>query len=203
MKYVKMLGLAAAAAMALMAFLGASSASATFFCKTAETTACAEGWIYSAGTEIDASLEAGSSATLSNTSTSIEDTCTESTIKGSMSNSGITETVKINVTTANLTFGGCAHTTDVLEGGELEVHAIAGTDNFTLTAKGFKVTMILAGVTCTYTAGASTDLGTLTSGSMATMDINGIVNKSAGSFLCPSTAIWEAAYTVTSPEPLY
>jgi hypothetical protein len=205
MKYVKMLGVAAVAAMAFMAFLGASSASATVLCATT-TTPC--GSVYGVNTEIDASLASGTSAVLRNTSGSIEDTCTTSTTKGVTESSGSSTTtvkgkVKVEGETKDLTFGGCEQTTDVLAGGELEIHWISGTHNGTLTAKEFQVTMTLVGVTCTFSAGTGTDLGTVTGGSMATMDVNAVVNKSAGSFLCPSTAVWEAAYTVTNPEPLW
>ena len=63
MKYVKMLGLAAVAAMALMAFLGASSASATVLCKTHITSGCAAaGWDYAG--PLEASLKPGTSAFL-------------------------------------------------------------------------------------------------------------------------------------------
>jgi hypothetical protein len=204
MKYVKMLGLAAVAAMALMAFLGASSASATVLCKTAETSGCAaSGWDYSAGTLIKTSLEAETTATLKTTGGAIEDTCTGSTVEGNSANTGgANETVHGEVETAKLTFTGCSQTTTVLEGGELEIHHIANTDNGTLTAKRFRVRINL-GVNCTYGAGNGTDLGTLTGGSMATMDINAVVNLQEGGFLCPSTALWQASYTVTSPEPLY
>jgi hypothetical protein len=210
MKHLKMLGLAVMAAMALMAFTGASTASATALCKT-NNTPCPIEWHYNTGTEIHATLDPGTTAILKTTGGAIENTCSESTVAATTENTGgAEETVKAEVivrhtapVTTDLTFGGCTNTTDVLEGGTLEIHHIAGTMNGTLTAKGFKVTILLAGVTCIYTAGAGIDLGTLTGGTMATMDVNAVVNKSEGSFLCPATAIWEAKYTVTKPEPLY
>lgn len=203
MKYVKMLGLAAVAAMALMAFIGASSASATVLCKTAASP-CPEGWDYSSGITLSLSIEEGTSTTLRNTSGVIENTCTSSTLKGTTSNTGSpSETVKGTVTAANLTYSGCSTTTDVLEGGELEVHRLEGTSNGTVTARGVKVTTNLAGVSCTYGFGAGTDLGTLTGGTMATLDVHAIVNKQAGSFLCPGDVVWDMSYTVTEPEPLY
>ena len=206
MKYVKMLGLAAVAAMALMAFIGASSASATVLCsESGKTTNCASsGKDYAAATTISASLDSGTSAVLKTTGGLIENTCTTSTVEGPTANTGgATETVRGTVEAAKLTFSNCSNTTDVTEGGELEIHWISGTDNGTLTAKNFAVTQILAGITCTYTAGTGTDLGTVTGGSPATLDVNAVVNKSAGGFACPSTAVWVANYTVTSPSPLY
>lgn len=134
----------------------------------------------------------------------IENTCTSLSMKGTTSNiGGSSETVKATVPTEGMTFGGCANTTDVLEGGELEVHRIEGTSNGTVTARGVQVTTTLAGISCTYGFGSGTDLGRLTGGTTATLDFQAVVNKVSGSFLCPSTAIWEIRYTVTSPEPLY
>jgi hypothetical protein len=206
MKYLKMLGLAAVAAMALTAFLGASSASATVLCKTSLTTGChAAGWAYPSGTTIDASVESGTKATLETLGGLIRDECSESTVKGSTTTTGSSsETIKGTVETANLSFGGCTATTDVLEGGELEVHWIAGTDNGTLTAKKFQVTVVIGGESCIYGTGTTgTDLGTVTGGSMATIDVSATVTKQAGSGAnCTSTSNWTAKYTVTSPEPL-
>src|SRR5215470_1129708 len=100
MKYVKMLGLAAVAAMGLMAFLGASTASATVACKTQLTANChSSGWAYPAGTLWDASLEPGSTAILEATSGgTLEDTCTESTVAGKQENTGSSsETIGIEI----------------------------------------------------------------------------------------------------------
>ena len=213
MKYVKMLSLAAVAAMALMAFLGASSASATVLCSEAgRTTNCSEenkekGIVskdYAASTTISASLDSGTSAILKTTGGLVENTCTTSTVEGPTANTGgATATVTGTVAQNKLTFSNCSNTTDVTAGGELEIHWISGTDNGTLTAKNFEVTQVLSGITCTYGAGTGTDLGTVTGGNPATLDVNAVVNKTAGSFACPSTAVWVANYTVTGPTPLY
>jgi hypothetical protein len=203
MKHVKMLGLAAGAAMVLMAFLGASSASATVLCKT-NNTPCLSGWDYPQGTAIEASLDPQTSAILKTTGGSIENTCNTAALVAATSNTGsASETVKGSVALENLFFGGCINTTDVLEGGFLEIHHIAGTMNGTLTAKQFRITMNLGGVSCVYGATTGVDLGTVTGGAMATMDINGALPKVEGPILCPSTTVWEAKYTVTEPEPLY
>jgi hypothetical protein len=163
---------------------------------------------YGAGTTIEASLEPGTTAVLSNTSGSIEDTCTQSTVKGNNGNTGgSSETVHGTVSKEHLTFSGCTEPTSVHAGGELEVHWISGTNNGTLTAKNFSVTVkILGALDCYYTVGESTDLGTVTGGSMATVDVNTVVEldkRTESHFLCAKTAIWEAKYTVTAPEPLY
>jgi hypothetical protein len=206
MNQVKTLSLAAVAAMALMALLGPGTASATVLCKTAITTGCASaGWDYPSGTTIDASMDPGTKATLESTGGLIWDECTESTMKGTTANTGSSsETVKLTVETANLTFGGCTSTTDVLEGGELEWHWLTALLHGTPTGKLFKILAIIFGESCIFTFGTGTDLGTVTGGSMATFDFSAVVSRAAGSgALCPSTANWTAKYTVTSPEPLY
>jgi len=214
MKYVKMLGLAAVAAMGLMAFLGASTASATVLCTTPnETAKCAAGWDYVKGTIWDASIEPGTTAILESTGGLFEDTCTESTVAGEQENTGSsTETVKIeikdvtvtNTTAPGLSFGNCTKPTKVLNpNGTMEFHweEKPENDNATVTASGFEVTVeAISGVSCVYSAGAGLDVGTATSGSMGTIHINAIVNKKSGSFLCPADSVWKASYTITDPN---
>jgi hypothetical protein len=212
MRHLKMLGLAVVAAAAFMAFIGASSASATVLC-TETTTPCPAGKkIGPTGDSTDnwihATLEPTTSAYLLATTGQGSETkeplvtCNESTVTAESLNTGsATETARGEVTA--LSFGGCTHRVVVVKRGELEVHWIEGTHHGTVTSKGAEVTVEIIGVTCTYGSGAGTDIGILTGGSMATMDIHAVVNKVGGSLLCPSTAIWEANYTVTEPEPLY
>ena len=204
MKYLKMLGLAAVAAMALMAFLGASSASATVLCsKSGLTTTCSkEGKDYAAGTPLDASLKPGTKAVLN--ASGIIDECSESTVKGSTANTGgAAETVHGEITVANLTWGKCtAEKTETVHAGQLEIHWIPGTDNGTVTAKEVAVTVKSAGISCTYGAGTGIDLGTLVGGSPATLSIETEVTVTGG-FLCPPKATWKAEYVVTEPTALW
>lgn len=217
MKYLKMLGLAAVAAMALMAF-GAGTASATKLCTTTDTPDCSAGWAYGVGTTIHATLKSGTTAKLWNDPKGESPlvTCTGSTVKGSISNAGGTgSTVSgpLDTTTnaeekhTGLTWSGCSTTVDTIttEGsiGELEIHWIEGTHNGTVTSKGTDVTVNIFGVTCTYGSGAGLDLGTLTGGTEPILSINTTVNKVAGGFLCPGHAIWEAEYVVTEPHALF
>jgi hypothetical protein len=197
MKYVKMLGLAAVAAMALMAFAGAGTASASVLCKTA-TNPCTSA--YPNGETIEGTLEKETTATLRNTETSIVNTCTGSSVKGSLTNGSSTVTAKGSVTAANLTWSGCsASGTATVTPGELEIHATTN-GNGTVTAKGFAVTQIFAGLSCSYTAGTGVDLGTYNEAAK-TINVNVVVNKDSNhsAFLCPSTAVWEAKYVITSP----
>ena len=201
MKYLKMLGLAAVAAMAVMAFFGASSASATVLCTTT-TTPCGTGWHID---KLEASLKAGTSAKLRSTGGALEATCTkaDSTVEKTVTGSSTT-TATGSVSIANLAWTECAQTTDTLEGGELEVHQISGTDNGTVTAKGFRVTVVIGGLSCVYGAGTGIDLGKLTGGEDAILDIEAVVLKQSGSaFLCPSNSVWEGEYTITNHKAVY
>jgi len=201
MKYLKMLGLAAVAAMALMAFAG--SASATVLCKTTLTTGCAGGGQdYAAGTEINATLKAGTSALLRAGFANI--TCTESTVAGKTENTGSgSETVRGQIETLDFPAASCNATVHVLKTGELEIHHNAGTDNGTLTGRGSEVTVRIGEVSCTYGTGTGTNLGTLVGGNPAQMNISTNLPKIAGGFLCANPAEWVATYTVTNPKPLY
>jgi hypothetical protein len=196
MKYLKMLGLAAIAAMALTASSGASSASATVLCTTTSTP-CGSAWHVD---ELVFSVRPGSSAITRTTGGVFEATCgTGSAAMTTKKSTGSSTTTPVgSVAKAGLTWSNCTNTTDTLAGGELEVHHIAGTDNGTVTAKGFEVTFVLSGVSCTYGAGAGLDLGTLTGGHSATLHITAVVNRVAGSFLCPPDYVWEGDYTVTN-----
>jgi len=86
------------AATALMAFVGASTVSATVLCKTPGTgsptgTTCPANQAYPAGTEIHAVTEGNIVLTAGNEFTEI--TCKKGTIKGKTLNEGsATETVK-------------------------------------------------------------------------------------------------------------
>jgi len=206
MKFLKVLGLAAVAAAALMAFVGAQTASATVLCKVQGTgattgTTCPEGEAYSSGQEIHAVLDPGTKATLKTEFKTIE--CTESTVKGSTS-AEVEET--LSGPEGTLTFGGCNCTVTVLKAGTVSITWISGTHNATLKSNGSESTVscstIFGTVHCIYVT-ENTDLGTLTGGNPATLDANAEIPRLATSALCSAKALWEAKYEVTTPKPLY
>jgi hypothetical protein len=203
MKYVKMLGLAAVAAAALMAFVGAGTASATVLCTSPPDASgnCPAGAAYAAETTIHATLEPGTSAELRAGFATI--TCTESTVHGKTANAGgAAETVRGPIET--LSFNSCNATVNVTTGGELEIHPIGHTGNGTLTSKGAVAHVSTLGTTCTYgTQNAVKDIGTLTGGAEPTLHANVNLEKIAGGFLCANPASWTASYIVTSPHALY
>jgi hypothetical protein len=197
MKYLKMLGLAALAAAAVMAVVGVGTASATVICKNnLSTTACSEK--YAVGTEGTASLAAGTTALLETTGGEVLVTCTGSTIKSTLADAGsAATTVKSGVSPMNFT--GCNLTVHVLKGGSAELHHIAGTDNGTLTTFGTEVTTQIFGVSCTYGSGNGLDVGTTVGGNPGSMTLSTVFPKVAGGFLCPADARFTGKYVATSP----
>jgi hypothetical protein len=196
MKYMKMLGLAAIAAAALMAFVGASTASATVLCKT-NASPCPEH--YPSGTTVEATLKSGTSALLEAGFANI--TCTSSTVTGKTSNTGgANETVKGAIST--LSFSNCNATVTTIKNGELEIHA-TGKGNGSLVGKGSEVTVAIGSTSCVYGTSTGTTLGTLTGGTPATMNVKASLTRISGGFLCASPATWTATYTVTKPTTLF
>jgi hypothetical protein len=218
MKYLKMLGLAAVAAMALMAVVGASTASAT---ELYQVTPGGVKDTLGYGTTLHATLEPGTSAALTDTAGNPIDTCTTSTVHGTIGvedAGGVKTGVGSSTTTTvgkigSLTWGASgdpctAEVTNTTVKGELEIHHIAGTDNGTVTGKGNVVTIKIFGISCLYGTGAGTTLGTLTGKTSATehatMDINAVINEQEPKqFICPDTGRWIGSYVVTSPTAVY
>jgi hypothetical protein len=198
MKYLKMLGLAAIAAGALMAFVGAGTASATEL--ECGESMCAE------HTTIHA--EASSTVILHPVIGNIE--CKKSTVSGTTENTGSSsETVKGPI--ASLTWGEC-NTEEIktLEAGSLEVHTdandTAGTSgNGTLTSIGAKVTVKFLGFHCIFGTNNPTDIGTIT-GSRATggtpvLMIEARIERIGGTSgaFCGGTSEWTGSYAVDNP----
>ena len=191
MKFTKILGAAAVAAMALMAF--ASSASAT----TLEVGGAAK----NAEVAIEATLKSGTSALLTDTAGFAANTCVSSTVKGHTEKTfTVAGTGAISGPITALAWGGCTEGNPVVDSmGTLSVEWIKGSPtNGTVRSNGAKVTVpsFFGTLTCTT---ENTDIGTLTGVKVgfATMDINGVLKCTI-----ISTAKWTGTYTVTSPEGL-
>jgi hypothetical protein len=193
MRYLKMLGLAALAAMALTAIVGVGSASAG----TAwQTTADGTKHTLAVGTTLEASLAAGTSAILKDSNNTTIDTCTGSGVKGK---------IEANTNTAasgaisSLTFSGCSHKTNVIKAGSL---SIDGSGSVTSIGAEVTVESTVFGASCIAKTGAGTKIGTVTdavnSTSAATMHINGSIPMG----LC-GTASWTGTYLVTKPLGLH
>lgn len=196
MKYVKMLGLLAVAAAALMAFTGTASAT---------TATSPKGTVYTGTYRAEAEGE----TTLHGPATI---TCNKSTVEGKVEQhgSGVTTTGKVS----SLTFTECgANHVTVLKTGTLEAHATVSGDNAdgTLTSSGGELSLQITslGITCVYST-ANTDIGTgtltssTTTGGNATIDVaSAAIPRTGGSIFCGSSGIWTGSYKVTTPSTLY
>lgn len=200
MKYLKMLGLTAVAAAALMALVGTGTASATVACKVTETP-CASSNEWELGTKGLATLKAGTSAVMKSTGGEALMTCNSGRVSGTLENKGgPTQTMHQAGSSSNIVYEECTKTMDTIKGGEVELHHIAGTDNATVTIKGFETTVSLFGVSCVYTYGAGVDAGIITGGTKPSMDVNAVLPKTIGSsFLCPATVTGQFEGTLTEP----
>lgn len=212
MKQLKILGLAVVAATALMAFIGAGTASATptALCKAPTTMAglpiCEPNHLYPPGQRIHAELEPGTSLTLTTPNGIVQ--CTFSTLDAFTEQ----QTEKplgaiVNV----LNFGNCHNGPEPVDvvttiPGTLDIEIIdlpVWTHNGTLTLTGTQITVLFTGTGahCIYDVEHT---GVLTGGPMATIDWAGTLTKTGGNALClPGDANWHGNYTVTTPEPLW
>jgi hypothetical protein len=202
MKYVKMLALAAVAAGALMAFVGAGTASAGVLCSTTTgTKPCPAGQRWPNKTPIVMSIPSGSKAVLVDTTGEELDSCTGSEVSGEITNEG-SETEEVEGSVSSLTWSSCTFPTTTLETGPIKVDKIAGSSNGTVTAvKQFRVTIntIFFG-SCIYGVTAGTSIGDLTEGNPGIFHAKAVAEKFSGSSLaCPSTSNWTGTYTVTKP----
>jgi hypothetical protein len=184
MKYVKMLGLLAVAAAALMAFAGV--ASATTLTSPTGTTYTGEIKAEAGTTELHCPFTTVS--------------CTKSTVAGKVENSGAGVTAGGKI--SSLTFTGCNFPVTVLKPGSLEIHHTSGY-NGTLTSTGAEITIETSIASCLYKTSA-TDVGSLTGGSPAKLAINSAaIPRTGHSFFCGSSGQWTGSYEVTSPTSLY
>jgi hypothetical protein len=189
MKHLKMMGLAAIAALGLLAFVGAGTASADLYTDEAKTIK------YPIGTTIESSLVTGKSAVLKSGSTVIA-TCTGGSVHGTTETE--TGTVTGSVKKEDLTWTGCSQTTHTVADGKLSIES-----NGTVTSSGSQVTLGIFGASCTYGTQEGTTLGTLSSGAEPKLVIKANIPRVAGGFLCPSTGTWEAEYVVTAPHAVF
>jgi len=188
MKHLKMLGLFAMAAAALMAFAGSASA-ATF---TSPTGTAYSGTL-KASLQGSALLKAGFA----------EITCTEGEVHGDVTTNNDTHATG-PITLVSFAKCGSATVDTLSSTGTITIekgtHTVSGT--------GVQVTTAVAGTSCVYGLGTGTDLGTATntivnSKDVVTLDVNAKLPKEAGGFLCASPAAWTANYIVTTPAESY
>lgn len=206
MKHLKMLGLAAIAAMGLMAFLGATTASATVLCKKNQTSACTEK--VAKGKTITFSAEGSTS--LTDAFGGLVATCTGSTVSGSITNEGSSTTAVVGSITT-LGFTGCNHpvttknTSGVETLGTLEVSNIAGSDNGTVKSNDTTVTIDESPLGTCHFLTSNTKIGTLTGkdhpGNATPGTPTFDIEASIPSENCFFNGTWEGSYKYTGTEP--
>jgi hypothetical protein len=203
MKYLKLVGLAAVAAMAIIGFGGAGTASATVLCKVTESPCKESNLIKKDGALVDLDLEGRSVSSL--TSGYIFESCTGGTLATSVSNQGgAAATVILATAPSSWTWSGCeAGGVTVTQFGEIEIHHIAGTDNGTVTAKGFGFKFAGLGGECFYSPASPGHLGLLTGGTTPKLHINSVFRESKESLACFPTIVWKATYKFTQPAQFY
>jgi hypothetical protein len=197
MKYLKMFGLAAITAAAVMAFAGAGTASATVLCSTT-TNPCNS--VLPVNTVLDFSLEPGTSLVWQNGGNTLE-TCSGVTLRSHVTSAGgPSSTVKAKNTT--LDWSSCTWSNKTTALGGLEIHNISGTHNGTLTASEEIKWEFTSGSlgTCIYGWKAGSDIGTITEGKPATLDMNTTIVKFPGSsVLCPENGTLLGSFIQTEP----
>jgi hypothetical protein len=193
MKRLRTFGLALMTA-ALLASVGASSAAATEIYGSSGTLK---------SPNLDWSLKTGTSMAFTNTAgTETLLTCTESTIKATVSTGS--STTNPTGAISSMTWGKCSFPTGTTILGKLEIISVAGTTNGIVKADaeiGVTTNTVFYG-SCIYGVMSSTTLGTLTGSASgpATLDISASTVKLSGSaFLCPESVKWVGIYTSTEP----
>jgi hypothetical protein len=213
MKYVKMLGLAAVAAMALTALVGAGTASAGTVACTSNTSPCATEYTGA----IESSLKTGTAAVLTNSLDKV--TCTESSMNGKITvatNASGNSTGEITA----VTFSGCTDQNGAsctATAGNLAWHAEAtateisgkpnGNGKMTVKSGGSgnpQATVVCGSgnfLNCTF--GVESATVDVIGGSQATIKTTELTMTKISGFLCPKEAKWDAEYTVSTPSALF
>lgn len=202
MKHMKMLGLCLVGVMALMALVGAGTASATKLCSENKTP-CPAGSTIASGTALKGQLRPGTEAVFVTSLLTVK--CTESTIEGKTTSAGGGAGVNVkgeisSVTWKNCKSGSTSCTTTPLGLPWLsELSGASGNGTMTATKAAGKFTCT---VTCEYEAASAAT--SVTGGNPAIVKANSVsFKKKGGSFLCPSTATWSSEYEITTPKPLF
>jgi hypothetical protein len=206
MKHAKTMGLVAMTVAALMAFLGASSASGTVLCKVQGTgsptgTTCPSGQAYPAKTVVEKRVITSSNLIFDSSYWRVE--CKKSTARWETS---VGEAESITGPEGTFTASECNCEVKIMKAGSFSVTWIPGTHNGTLRSTGAEFSgtcsTIFGSVQCTYRT-EKTDMGTLTGGNPAHEDIRGLLHKATTNPLCSEESLMTVEYEVVSPKPLF
>jgi hypothetical protein len=207
MKCIKAFGLVAAAALAVMAFVGAGSASATTLCQE-NVNPCPAGQRYAKGTKLEASLKTGTNAVLTtkggllNPTVTCKKSTTTDVLTAESGSPLLNEITALTFTecTANLGSGKCTVTSVNLPyKSEL---AATGSGNGTLTVtsggKGNPGALVECGELPTCTYGAAKFVLDAIGGAPGEV-LAKEEPLSGGAFPCPPESKWTATYVVNNP----
>jgi hypothetical protein len=190
MKHLKMFGITAFAAMALMAVIGAGTASAT--------TLYVGGVAQNKSVSGVATLTSGSTAVLKDESGTTTDTCNTAQVSGSTVSpfSGTT----VGGPVSSLSISGCTHTTKVLKNGSSKIDA---SGNVTSAEAEVTVVSTVFGISAVCKTGTGTKAGTF-SGTNDTTKHATVVVDVTGTLDCGllGKSSVTANVTVTSPTGL-
>jgi hypothetical protein len=209
MKHPKTFGLAAVAAVACTALLGAGSASATVLCSAYQSPCFAKN-TYAAGTSVKFAVEAGTSITFKTTASENLVTCESSSLSTKTKNAGGKEQ-RVEGELSSLALAGCSSPTAINGLGEFSIEYAPQNPIKTrayLWVSKLEIQFTVFGAACTY-GGSEVYVGTLTSADPvdpaipASLHIKTLLPKTAGGFLCPADLTWEGASRASAPEPLY
>lgn len=212
MRHLKMLGLAAVAALAVMALVGAGSASASVLCKVKPSAEnkCPAGETLPKGTAIEGT---SSHAELVNTGKP-NVLCEASSVGGTTTSAGSSkENVKGSITT--LTFTKCKTTSGTIVSctvnaqglpysAEVLSSAVVGNGTMNVSKGKASVSCGFGILQCVF--GAPSLSLAVTGGNPAMVVANEAtmtLEKESGFEECPSSSNWNATYTVTNPTALW
>lgn len=218
MKYVKMLSLMAVAVLAVMAFVGVSSAAAKG--KVCSTTGTGGACAGAHGKEYTGPIKATLIATTGSaekhavlTSGFVQVTCTESAVEGEVTSAGTATGFITKLTFSgcsnNINGGPCTATTSASSSNKWHATGTTGSGgNGTMDVSGvtgsFTCNIFFANRTCNYKA-ASASVDVFGSDSAPTIEATGVpleLEEPSDGF-CSSTAVWEGRYQVTTPATLF
>jgi hypothetical protein len=204
MRYIKVLGLAAVAAMALMAVIGAGTASATTICATGGSpeAGCGAGKGEYSGTVVGTSTNATLSTDLANVICShSETTLTPASSTGAPTIGGVVDSLTFTGCETEVTHTPCKVTVRNLPYNASLEALSTGTTLTVEDSEGAGANVVCTGVIeCEFLTPKATLK--VENGSPTVAKAESVSLSHEKGLLCPSRATWSATYSVVSPTGL-
>lgn len=181
-------------------FVEEKAAPSVSLCKTATNPCSGAGNTYPKGTTVEAGLKSGTKFSLTTSFGEIR--CSESTIKGEVTNGGGSGT-PVSIAVSSFSLGSCNCGVTVLQKGSFSIEE-ASAGNGKLVSSNFETTFECLEIHCVFKT-SSTPIGTWKGGETATVAMEGKVPRTGGrsGSTCGSEGTLAAEYKVTSPAPMY